>query len=102
MEKIWLNSYPPGVPEEIDLDTYHSVTDVFEQAVKRYGESPCFCNLGTTLTYNEMDRYTDRLARYLQNLPGLGKGRSGRCHDAERAAEPYRNFRHPARRVYGR
>jgi len=74
MEKIWLKSYPPGVPEEIDLDSYQSVTDVFEQAIARFGENPCFCNLGTTLTYNEMDRYTDQLASYLQNLPGLTKG----------------------------
>jgi len=74
MEKVWLKNYPPGVPEEIDLDSYQSVTDIFEQAISRFGENPCFCNLGTTITYNEMDRYTDQLASYLQNLPGLAKG----------------------------
>lgn len=74
MEKVWLKSYPPGVPEEIDINAYSSVTDVFEQAINRYGESPCFSNLGTTLSYNEMDRYTDQLASYLQSLPGLNKG----------------------------
>jgi len=74
MEKVWLKSYPPGVPEEVDLDAYLSVTDVFEQAIKRFGENPSFTNLGTTLTYNEMDRYTDQLASYLQNLPGMNKG----------------------------
>ncbi len=74
MEKVWLKSYPPGVPQEIDLDSYHSVTDVFEQAIARFGENPCFCNMGTTLTYNQMDRYTDQLASYLQNLPGMEKG----------------------------
>ncbi len=74
MEKVWLKSYPPGIPEEVDIDAYQSVTDVFEQAIKSYGESPCFCNMGTTLTYNEMDRYTDQLANYLQRLPGMNKG----------------------------
>jgi long-chain acyl-CoA synthetase len=74
MEKIWLKSYPPGVPEEVDLDAYTSVTDVFEQAINLFGERPCFSNLGTTLTYSEMDRYTDQLASYLQNLPGMEKG----------------------------
>lgn len=74
MEKVWLKSYPPGVPEEIDIDAYRSVTDVFEQAIKDFGESPCFSNLGTTLSYNDMDRYTDQLASYLQSLPGLNKG----------------------------
>jgi long-chain acyl-CoA synthetase len=74
MEKVWLKSYPPGVPEEIDLNSYQSVTDVFEQAIERFGDKPCFSNLGTTFTYDEMDRYTDQLASYLQSLPGMNKG----------------------------
>ncbi|MFZ9039956.1 MAG: AMP-binding protein [Gammaproteobacteria bacterium] len=74
MDKVWLKSYPPGIPEEIDIDSYQSVTDIFEQAIKRFGDKPCFSNLGTTLTYDEMDRYTDQLASYLQNLPGMDKG----------------------------
>jgi long-chain acyl-CoA synthetase len=74
MEKVWLKSYPPGVPEEVDLDAYSSVTDVFEQAIQRFGKSPCFANMGTTLTYDEMDRYTDQLASYLQSLPGMTRG----------------------------
>jgi long-chain acyl-CoA synthetase len=74
MEKVWLKSYPPGVPEEIGYDSYQSVTDVFEQAIARFADNPCFCNLGTTLSYRDMDRYTDQLASYLQNLPGMTKG----------------------------
>ena len=74
MEKVWLKSYPSGVPEEVDLDAYSSVTDVFEQAIADYGDSPCFTNMGSTLSYNEMDRHTDQLASYLQALPGLSKG----------------------------
>jgi len=74
MEKVWLKSYPPGVPEEIDISDYQSVTDVFEQAIERFGSNPCFSNLGTTLSYDDMDRCTDQLASYLQGLPGLSKG----------------------------
>ena len=74
MEKVWLESYPAGVPVEIDVDAFQSVTDVFEQAIQRYSERPCFSNLGTTLTYREMDLYTDQLASYLQSLPGMEKG----------------------------
>ena len=74
MEKVWLKNYPPGIPEEVDLDAYASVTDVFEQAIEQFGKSPCFSNLGTTLTYDDMDRYTDQLASYLQNLPGMTRG----------------------------
>jgi len=58
----------------VDLTAYASVTDIFEQAIRQFGESPCFTNMGTTLTYDEMDRYTDQLASYLQNLPGMTRG----------------------------
>jgi len=74
VEKVWLKSYPPGVPEEIDLEAYSSVNDVFEKAIARFGDNPCFSNLGTSLSYDEMDRYTDQLAGYLQNLEGINKG----------------------------
>ena len=74
MEKIWLKSYPPGVPEHVDLDAYQSITDVFEQAISRFGKQPCFSNLGTTLSYDDMDRCTDQLASLLQNLPGIEHG----------------------------
>ena len=74
MEKVWLKSYPPGIPEDVDLNAYASVTDVFEQAIRQFGASPCFTNMGTTLTYDEMDRYTDQLASYLQSLPGMTRG----------------------------
>jgi len=36
VEKIWLKSYPKGVPAEIDVNTYASVRDVFDRVV---GES---------------------------------------------------------------
>ena len=74
MEKVWFKNYPAGIPEEIDYAGYQSVTDVFEQAIERFGGNPCFSNLGTALSYDDMDRYTDQLASYLQSLPGLAKG----------------------------
>lgn len=74
MDKIWLKSYPPGMPESIDIDAYQSVADVFEQAVKEYGDRPAFSNMGTTITYNELDQLTAELAAYLQNLPDMRKG----------------------------
>ncbi len=74
MEKPWLKSYPPGMPEEIDLDAYQSVVDVFEQAVDKYRNNPAFSNMGSTLSYADIDRLTAQLASYLQNLPNMHKG----------------------------
>jgi long-chain acyl-CoA synthetase len=74
MEKVWLKSYPPGVPETIDVNAYQSVAEVFNQAAEKYGDRPAFANLGTTLSYNDMDRLTGQLTSYLQNLPNMRKG----------------------------
>lgn len=74
MEKIWLKSYPSGIPAEVDLEAYQSVNDVVETAIANFTDKPCFSNLGTTLSYREMDQRIEQLAAYLQNLPGLEKG----------------------------
>ncbi len=74
MDKAWLKSYPPGMPETIDVNAYQSVAEVFDRAVAKYGDSPSFTNLGTTLSYSDMDRLTNNLASYLQRLPNMHKG----------------------------
>ncbi|AKJ70247.1 long-chain-fatty-acid-CoA ligase [Pandoraea thiooxydans] len=74
MEKVWLKSYPPGVPAEIDMDEFSSLLDVFHQSCAKFPQRPAFCNLGTTLTYAELDAQSRAFAAYLQSLPGLTKG----------------------------
>jgi len=74
MEKVWLKSYPPGMPESIDIDEFQSVAEVFEQAVNKYGDRAAFTNLGTTLTYDDIGRLTENLASYLQHLPNMRQG----------------------------
>lgn len=74
MDKAWLKSYPDGMPETVDINAYQSVVAVFEQAVSQYSDRPAFTNLGTTLTYSEMDEITDHLASYLQRLPNMRQG----------------------------
>ena len=74
MDKVWLKSYPPGVPEFINVDAYQSVAEVFEQAVEKYGSRPAFTNMGTTLSYSDIDLLTHQLGAYLQNLPNMRKG----------------------------
>ena len=74
MDKPWIKSYPAGIRQEIDVDEYPSVTEVFNQAVKKFSELPAFCNMGTTLSYADMDRLTENFAAYLQSLPGMQKG----------------------------
>lgn len=74
MEKIWLASYPPGVPAEIPPLKYASIAELFAQAVKRFGDKTMATNMGTSLTYNEMDALTRDMAAYFQEGMGLKKG----------------------------
>jgi len=74
MDKAWLKSYPPGMPATIDVDAYQSITEVFDRAVAEFGDSSAYTNLGTTLSYADMDRLTGNLASYLQRLPNMRKG----------------------------
>ncbi len=74
MDKTWLQSYPPGVSPDIDVNAYQSVAEVFDEAVGKYSELPAFANMGATLSYADLDRLTHQLAAYLQNIPGMQKG----------------------------
>jgi long-chain acyl-CoA synthetase len=74
VEKIWLKSYPEGVPAEINPDAYQSLVEIFNQSFSQFAERPAFYNLGTTLTYQEMDMYSQAFAAYLQHELHLIKG----------------------------
>ncbi len=74
MEKIWLKSYPEGVPAEIDLREHASLKDILEKSCERYASLPAFSNMGTTLTYGQLDRMSRSFGAYLQASAGLSKG----------------------------
>ena len=74
MEKIWLKSYPPGVPEELPTPPYGSVRELFEQAFEKYPERPAYSNMGTTLSYRQLDELSLQFACYLQQSLGLTRG----------------------------
>lgn len=74
MEKIWLKSYPKGIPSEINPDTYKSVVEIFNQSCIRYSHDPALYNFGVTLTYQQLDQYALAFATYLQQVLKLVKG----------------------------
>ena len=74
MDRIWLKSYPAGMPAEIDPDQFASVADLLEKLFGKYAGKPAFHNLGCTLSYAELDRLSRDFAAFLQALPGMGKG----------------------------
>lgn len=66
MEKIWLKSYPPGVPAEIDPGRYSSVSDLFDESFREYRTRPAFVCMGKQITYGELDSMSRKLAAWLQ------------------------------------
>ncbi len=73
MEKIWLKSYPPGVPAEIDAGRYASITALLEESFGTYRAKPAFACMGKSITYGELDDLSRRLAAWFQ-LRGVARG----------------------------
>ena len=74
MEKIWLKSYPEGVPAELPAPEFQSVRDMIEFSLREYASRPAYSNMGTTLTFADLDRLSMRFACYLQQSLGLTRG----------------------------
>ena len=39
-EKIWLNSYPAGMPAEIDVDQFSSIADLLDKCFAKFADKP--------------------------------------------------------------
>jgi len=74
MERVWLKSYPAGVPADIDPAQYTSIRDILERSCARFAGQPAFCCMGRELTFGELDRMSLAFGSWLQNAAGLGKG----------------------------
>ncbi|MFT0518885.1 long-chain-fatty-acid--CoA ligase FadD2 [Pseudomonas faucium] len=71
---FWNDKRPAGVPSTIDIHAYTSVVEVFERSCKRFADRPAFSNLGVTLTYAELERYSAAFAAWLQQHTDLVPG----------------------------
>lgn len=73
MNRIWLQSYPPGVPAEIDVRALRCLGDILEHACTAYRDRVAYEQFGSTLTYGRLDDLTRAFAAWLQSA-GLAKG----------------------------
>lgn len=71
-EKPWLKRYDEGVPHHIDYPQ-KSLVYLLEQAAEKYPNTACTIFKGARISYQEMNRLTDRLAAGLASL-GVKKG----------------------------
>ena len=73
MEKIWLKSYPEGVPAEIDINEYQSLAQLFDEAAAKFGSRKAFTCMGKSITFAELDQQSAAFGAWLQSN-GLKKG----------------------------
>lgn len=74
MEKIWLKSYEPGVPETINPDQYTSLVHLAEECFAKYADRPCYFNFGKMLTFREIDELSKAFAHFLHETCRLSPG----------------------------
>ena len=74
MEKLWLSSYPKGIPENITPPPFNSLKDLIESSLVKYSERIAYSNMGATLTFKQLDEMSYNFACYLQQDLNLKKG----------------------------
>lgn len=73
MEKIWLKSYPDGVPHTIDADQYKSVATFLDESFKKHAASPYTVCMDCWMSYGQLDTLSEALGAWLQSK-GLEPG----------------------------
>jgi len=72
-DRVWLGSYPQGVPADIDPAKYSSLVALLEESFRKYESRVAYNFMGKDLTFGQTDSLSLAVAAYLQGL-GLVKG----------------------------
>lgn len=73
MDKVWLEHYQEGVPHEINLNQFSSLTELFNTSCQKYADNVAYENMNSGMTFAQLDTLSRQFAIYLQSL-GLKKG----------------------------
>ena len=74
MNRFWLSSYRDGVPAGIELPDGASLKSLVDERLQQYKNLPAFSNMGSTLSYGEVDQLSRYFAAFLQSSAGLSPG----------------------------
>jgi long-chain acyl-CoA synthetase len=72
-DRIWLDSYPPGVPADIDVTQYDSLVTLMEESFRKYADRVAYSFMGKDQSYASTDTQSQTFAAYLQSL-GMARG----------------------------
>jgi long-chain acyl-CoA synthetase len=73
MNRLWLKSYPPGVPAEIDPARLTSLAELLHRACAAFRDRPAYEQMGRIITFGQLDELTRSFAAWLQ-AAGMAKG----------------------------
>ena len=68
MEKIWLQSYPPGVPQDVDPGQYGSLAQLLEESFRKNASQPFSVCMERWMSYRQLDELSAALGAWLQRL----------------------------------
>jgi long-chain acyl-CoA synthetase len=68
-DRVWLGSYPSGVPADIDADRYSSLVALLEESFQAHADKVAYSFMGLDQTFGQTDSLSVALAAYLQGLP---------------------------------
>jgi long-chain acyl-CoA synthetase len=72
-ERIWLKSYPEGVPHDINPEQYHSLSQLLEESFKRNANNPFSVCMEEWMSYRKLDDLSHAFGAWLQSR-GLEAG----------------------------
>ena len=72
-ERVWLGSYPDGVPADIDASQYPSLVGLMADSFAKYANRIAYSFMGQDISYAQTDVKSQALAAYFQSLD-LEKG----------------------------
>ncbi len=61
MDKIWLKSYPPGVPHDVDPEQYSSLTDLLERSFREHADNPFSVCMDRWMSYRQLEQHSAAL-----------------------------------------
>ena len=69
MERVWLKEYPKHIGANINESSFsklNSINDLVKETIK-YSNDTAFVNLNSSLTYQEVNEYSNRFSSFLQS-----------------------------------
>jgi long-chain acyl-CoA synthetase len=66
-ERIWLKSYPEGIPHDVRPEQYHSLSQLLEESFKRNAANPFSVCMEEWMSYRKLDDLSSCLGVWLQS-----------------------------------